>query len=69
MQFIKCLTGRVDIVIGHGMTSGTRDVREFKTKMKIGSRRLVLVDTPGTGAGDLSDVQVLATLANWLSET
>jgi len=64
-QFIAKLTGRSDkdVGVGHGMASGTTEVRGFPTNERINGKRVVVVDAPGAGSADLSDVQMLDKLA------
>ncbi|KAF8421533.1 P-loop containing nucleoside triphosphate hydrolase protein [Terfezia claveryi] len=68
--FIRNLTEDDDVKIGTGLNSCTKDVKTAKMVHRAAdgqSYDVCLVDTPGFDDTELSDSDILSTLANWLS--
>ena len=68
-KFIKTITGSDEVVIGDRLRSGTVEAQSFVAPDCFDGKRLVLVDTPGTGAADMRDSEVLAKVISWLTKT
>ncbi|CAA7261005.1 unnamed protein product [Cyclocybe aegerita] len=58
-----------DELVGHGLRSCTQDVTAFTCYNSERTRRIVLVDTPGFDDTNLSDLDILKRIADWLKET
>ena len=65
-QFIKLATG-LDIAIGHDLEPCTQDFGI--TRIPGPHYDIVLIDTPGFDALDLSEAKILESLSNWLQIT
>ncbi|KAJ3558522.1 hypothetical protein NPX13_g9688 [Xylaria arbuscula] len=63
--FVSKVTGRLDLKIGHSLTSCTRDIEVIETK--IDGRVVRFVDTPGFSDTNLSDSEVLQLIADYLA--
>ncbi|PSN64129.1 hypothetical protein BS50DRAFT_623747 [Corynespora cassiicola Philippines] len=66
-SFIKNITGRDDICIGHGLTPETIHITSFE--FDYGSNKYTLVDTPGFDDSFDSDEVVTHKLLAWLAST
>ena len=69
MQFIRTATGSSEIVVNNDLNSQTPAVQPIRCLHPDGRRNIVLVDTPGFDDTNLSDVQILRTIAHWLKKT
>ncbi|KAJ3513209.1 hypothetical protein NLJ89_g3077 [Agrocybe chaxingu] len=58
-----------DELVGHGLRSCTQHVTAFTCNNSERTRRIVLVDTPGFDDTNLSDLDILKRIADWLKET
>jgi hypothetical protein len=65
--FIKLVTGRDDIVVGHALTSETADCKAYS--FKEGKTNFSLIDTPGFDDTFMDDGAVLEKLADFMAET
>ncbi|KAJ4390796.1 hypothetical protein N0V93_004394 [Gnomoniopsis smithogilvyi] len=63
--FISKVTGRVDLQIGHDLTSCTRDIQVVETQ--INGQTVRFVDTPGFSDTNMSDTEVLQMIADYLA--
>ncbi|KAG8800332.1 hypothetical protein FRB91_005936 [Serendipita sp. 411] len=64
--FINCVAQRGDHGVGHDIESCTADVELIKVGHTIGSRNVVLVDTPGFDDTYRSDIDILTMIAEFL---
>ncbi|ORX97296.1 P-loop containing nucleoside triphosphate hydrolase protein [Clohesyomyces aquaticus] len=62
--FIRTITGRDDIVVGHGLISETTEIRAYP--YHDGDVSYALVDTPGFDDSFLSNETIATKLLNWL---
>ncbi|KAF2174955.1 hypothetical protein K469DRAFT_703521 [Zopfia rhizophila CBS 207.26] len=62
--FIKTITGRDDIAVGHGLTGETTDVRGYP--FRSGTITYTLVDTPGFNDSLESDDIITMKILGWL---
>ena len=53
--------------MGHDLASHTSEIKA--TRCTIGEISIVLVDTPGFDDTRKTDLQILESIADWLSET
>ena len=53
-------------LVGHGLKVKTLNVQPYK--IKIGERKVILVDTPGFDT-DMTETKVLNLIAEWLQKT
>lgn len=53
--------------MGHDLESHTSEIKA--TRCTIGEASIVLVDTPGFDDTKKTDLQILESIADWLSET
>jgi hypothetical protein len=83
-SFIKVITGRQDIKVGHTLLSGTVSsphtlsrvisLRSIETDciqscdVIISLTAITLIDTPGFDDSSVSDLEILWTLSKWLKE-
>ncbi|KAG9845925.1 hypothetical protein KCU98_g6587, partial [Aureobasidium melanogenum] len=65
--FIKRVTGREDIQIGHELTSSTLECKAYR--FQNAGLTFALVDTPGFNDTFLDDAAILAALANFMEST
>ncbi|KAJ3513211.1 hypothetical protein NLJ89_g3075 [Agrocybe chaxingu] len=56
-------------LVGHELKSCTQEVRDFVCHDEVEARRVVLVDTPGFDDTNLSDLDILRKIADWLRKT
>ncbi|KAI0543512.1 hypothetical protein F4679DRAFT_568379 [Xylaria curta] len=64
-SFIADCTGRKDAQIGHDLASCTNSVAIFRTQLQ--DRDVYLIDTPGFDDTNREDVEILTTVAHYLS--
>ncbi|KAG1878861.1 P-loop containing nucleoside triphosphate hydrolase protein [Suillus subluteus] len=68
--FINDAAGKEVVTVGHGMKSCTADIQHvFCECPGDPSRRVVLVDTPGSDDTYISDEEVLRRIASWLASS
>ncbi|KIM75842.1 hypothetical protein PILCRDRAFT_13215 [Piloderma croceum F 1598] len=67
--FIQHATGQNDQNIGHGLQSCTSNIRTINTFHPTTGCPMVFVDTPGFDDTYMSDMEILATIAEWLVKT
>lgn len=65
--FIQTVTGRQDITIGHGLTSETIDIKDYRFSHE--GVNYVLVDTPGFDDTYRNDGDVLNSILQWLDSS
>ncbi|KFX88791.1 hypothetical protein V490_07401 [Pseudogymnoascus sp. VKM F-3557] len=65
-SFIKAVTGK-DLKVGHGLTSCTEKV--LPVPCRIGSKNVILVDTPGFSDTNVSDTEILRRIAEWMKDS
>ncbi|KAL8822685.1 MAG: hypothetical protein Q9191_006585 [Dirinaria sp. TL-2023a] len=65
--FISKATGRTDLKIGHDIESCTKEISAIN--FKISNTDIVLLDTPGFDDTDVSDVEVLNSIGDFLQQT
>lgn len=74
-SLIRDLTGNASIVLGHQLEPCTRHVSWYRATVPspytrhLGSRRLILVDTPGFNDGHLDEPEVLRQVSRWLAQS
>jgi len=69
-SFIECVTGIRNLFAGHRLESQTQVVQAVRiSDHPRYDGEIVLVDTPGFGDTNLSDVHVLTMISKWLEET
>ncbi|KAF5348461.1 hypothetical protein D9756_009607 [Leucocoprinus leucothites] len=68
-HYIKLLTGRYDRRFGHTLMPETLDILATRARHSEYGDRVVLVDTPGFGDTDRSDMETLMLISNWLVRT
>jgi hypothetical protein len=55
--------------VGHDQQSFTREIRSVRVNHPTGGYPVVFVDTPGFDDTYKSDIDILATIAEWLVKT
>ncbi|KAF1960061.1 hypothetical protein CC80DRAFT_465620 [Byssothecium circinans] len=65
--FIRNVTGRTDIIIGHGLTSQTSEVCGYSFKHR--GRQYHLIDTPGFNDTFESDKEITMNILKWLESS
>ncbi|KAF2745784.1 P-loop containing nucleoside triphosphate hydrolase protein [Sporormia fimetaria CBS 119925] len=63
-SFIRSITGRTDIVVGHSLTSQTAEVQGYT--FRHGDKNVTLIDTPGFDDTYVSDSVIAAKIQGWL---
>lgn len=64
-SFIRAVTGRDDVQVGHELMSCTNSVGIFRCAM--GEYNVYFIDTPGFDDTNLADLDILKTVSNFLS--
>ena len=69
-QFIAKVTGNADEGVGHDLSeeSHTTDITPYRYTTKNGTN-VVLVDTPGFGDSNKTEIQILFRISKWLHST
>ena len=63
------MTSQEDETIGHGLRSRTSDIRTVRALHPTQGHPIFFVDTPGFDDTDMSDMELLAKIAEWLVKT
>ena len=67
---INQLAGKVEVMVGHGLVACTAEIKhvivQHPTKE---NRRIILVDTPGFDDTKHDDVEILKSIADWLTKS
>ena len=67
---INQLAGKEEVVVGHGLFSCTAEIKEVTVQHPTKeNRRIILVDTPGFDDTKHDDVEILKSIADWLTKS
>ena len=67
---INKLAGKEVVVVGHGLESCTTEIKPVTIQHPTEeNRRIILVDTPGFDDTYVDDVEILKSIADWLTQS
>jgi predicted GTPase len=70
MKFINLLAGKEEVTVGHELLPCTTKITTVVLPYPLdGSRRVVMLDTPGFDDTLEADIEILVQISNWLERS